>query len=208
MDRLYSYSGYTSMMDAQRNYYFYLRGFEDITAKSRGSGVNYAYMYDSAGNDHLRATPSGAVLERGEPASVVRAQGYKRLYAYAIQGGHDDAELVGGNNGNRLTGFPEYLTYTDISRQFYYYLRGYSNIKASASMGAVKDYAYLYDSKEDDLFYGSGVMGYMEDKAQIKYHNEIHDFDYVFAYSRDKGTDDDVIINGQLGYVFRQSGTW
>ena len=48
----------------------------------------------------------------------------------------------------------------------------------------------------------------LEDKAKALYHNEVTNFDYVYAYSTDKNTDDDAVIDGSVSYSFRKTGTW
>lgn len=207
--RFYSYPTYSLMTDTRRNYYFYVNGFSRVVSTVTGEGNQYAYLHDSPGNDTLTATAQGVTMERTEPPSSVTISGYSRVYGYATSGGVDTATLTGSDIGNRFTGYPAYSTYYDLSRTFYHYLRGFDRVTAvGSSNSAVRDYAYLYDSTGDDLFYGKGSLGYMEDKVQQLYHNEITGFEYVYARSSDKNTDDDIVLDGGVDYNLIRSGSW
>jgi hypothetical protein len=165
------------------------------------------------GNDTLIATPYYTTIEResmsSQSASTTTATGFSRVYAYATRGGVDSAILVGSDSNNRFRAYPAYASLSDQLNSFYIYTRGFKSTDAYGSDDpSSNDMAYLYDSKGDDIFYGKDNYGYLADKAGVEFHNQANDFDRVFAYSTDRDTDDDVVIDGTISYYLYKSGTW
>ncbi len=210
MNRFYSYTSHSILTDSQRSFYFYANGFEDVSADSPSSARSYAYLYDSAGDDTLTATPTSATMDRAEGWSDATAAGFERLYIYATRGGDDTAGLTGNSNGgNRYTGRPSYSTLTDSSSSFYHYVRGFSSVTATGSETATcLDRAYLYDSSGDDSFVGQGSSTVLEDAAGSVYHNEALYFDLVYARSTDSSTREDTAKTEDLDYRLWLIGTW
>jgi hypothetical protein len=210
-NRFYSYPDYSILTEAQSAFYFYVNGFETVTANSPGGGYAYAYLYDSPGNDTLTATPTSAAMDRAAPWSDTTATGFKRLYAYSTRGGSDTADLTGSSGGNRYYGYPAYSTLTDATNSFYHYVNGFSSVTATGSAAdPTNDRAYLYDSSGDDTLYGRGHRCYLEDTAKSVYHNEILYFDLVYATSSDDDsqTDDTIDIDDSLLYNLIRRGSW
>lgn len=208
LNRFYGYTDYCLLTDTRSEAYTYLRGFTKVVASAATEGnQHYAYFYDGPGNDRFVAGPEMAVMEREDPWSEVSAIGFTRVYAYATSGGDDSAMLFGSEEGNSFRAYPasSYATLYD-SQSFYSYVRGFKTVEAFGAGN--NDIAYLYDSDGDDLFYGKDNYGYLADKAGVLFRNQVTDFTRVTVYSRDQGTDDDVIIDGPINYSLYKSGTW
>ncbi len=215
-NRLYSYANYTTLTESARSFYFYARGFDSVSAHSPGSSASYAYLYDSAGDDTLEATPDSATMDRGALYSDVTATGFARVYAYATRGGDDSAALTGSaSGGNRYRGYPTYSTLTDASRSFYHYARGFDSVAATGSQSdSSGDRAWLYDSSGDDtlaaavLENGKYQGATLSDNAGT-YENQILYFDLVYARSSDRNTNDVIDLDEELlAYDLLESGTW
>ncbi len=219
--RFYSYPNYCILTSTKGSSYVYVNGFTSVAvnAAGTGTGTQYAYFYDGLGNDTLMANPYYTTMEREpiwsspteieSPGSTITAAGFSRVYAYATRGGVDSAILVGSESSNRFRAYPTYATLSDQLSSFYIYTRGFKFTDAYGSDDASSnDTAYLYDSTGDDIFYGKDNYGYLADKAGVEFHNQVNDFDRVYARSSDRDTDDDVVIDGTISYYLTKLGTW
>jgi hypothetical protein len=211
-NRFYSYPDYSILTESKSTFYFYAQGFDSVAADSPGTGYAYAYFYDSPGVDAFEAAPASASFNRADSWSDATAAGFQRVYAYSTRGGADAAVLTGAAaGGNRFTGYPTYATLTDTTSSFYHYASGFRTVKAYGSEADTSgDRAYVYDSADNDTFYGRGNYGQLYDTAQAVYHNEAWDFDLVYAGSSDDDalTDDTIDVDESLVYNLIQSGTW
>ncbi len=215
-NRLYSYADYTTLTESGRSFYFYARAFDSVSADSPGSSVSYAYLYDSAGDDTLEATPDSATMDRGALYSDVTATGFARVYAYATRGGDDSAALTGSTTGgNRYRGYPTYSTLTDASRSFYHYARGFDSVAATGSQSdSSGDRAWLYDSSGDDTLAAAVLENGKYQGATLSsntgtYENQILYFDLVYARSSDRNTNDVIDLDEELlAFDLLESGTW
>ncbi len=211
-NRFYSYADYSILTESRRSFYFYARDFDSVTAQSPSSGSTYAYLYDSPGIDSFDATPTYAVMDRADPWSDTRTEGFSRVYAYSTRGGDDSATLQGRSvGGNNLRAYPAYSTLTDQSRSFYHYARGFRWMTAEGSASDPSgDRAYMYDSPEDDIFYDDGQYAYLQDTAGLTFQNRVRYFDLIYARSSDRDTEDTIDIDPEqeLAYQLIRSGTW
>ncbi len=210
-NRFYGYADYSLFTESRRSFYFYVRGFDTVTATSPGTGTAYGYLYDSPGIDAFTASTTSATMNRQDPWSDTIASGFTRIYAYSTGGGADTAELTGSAaGGNTYRGYPAYSTLYDASQSFYHYVRGFRSVTATGSASdTAGDRAYLYDSMVADTFRGEGVSALLEDTAQRTYRMEAVYFDLVYARSSDDAeTEDTVEIIGELAYNLIRWGTW
>ncbi len=210
-NRFYGYADYSILTESRRSFYFYARGFDDVTASSPSSVSTYAYLYDSSDVDSLSATPGSATMDRADTWSDTTAAGFKRVYAYSSRGGADTATLTGSSTGgNRYRGYPTYSTLTDTARSFYHYARGFSTVTAIGSQtDTSSDRAYLYDSNGADTLVGSGNSAILKDTAEATYQIEALYFDLVYARSSDGAANDTLAVDeALLAYELIRSGTW
>ena len=216
-NRFYGYADYALFTEARRSFYFYARGFDDVTATSPASLPAYAYLYDSPEVDAFIASTTSATMDREGPCSDTTATGFARVYAYSTRGGADTAVLNGSSTGgNNYRGYPAYSTLYDSTQSFYHYVRGFHSVTAAGSKDhPSRDRAYLYDSPGADTF---DEAFWEENKYQggsltdtgNSYELWIKYFDYVYARSTDSGTDDTIAVENEtlLAYRLLRMGTW
>jgi len=216
-NRFYGYADYSLFTEARRSFYFYARGFDDVTATSPASLPAYAYLYDSPEVDAFIASTTSATMDREGPCSDTTATGFARVYAYSTRGGADTAVLNGSSTGgNNYRGYPAYSTLYDSTQSFYHYVRGFHSVTAAGSKDhPSRDRAYLYDSPGADTF---DEAFWEENKYQggsltdtgNSYELWIKYFDYVYARSTDSGTDDTIAVENEtlLAYRLLRMGTW
>ncbi len=215
-NRLYSYADYTTLTESGRSFYFYARGFDSVSADSPGSSASYAYLYDSAGDDTLEATPDSATMDRGGSYLDVTASGFSRVYAYATRGGNDSAALTGSTTGgNRYRGYPTYSTLTDVAGSFYHHARGFDSVAARGSQSdSSGDCAWLYDSTGDDILAATFLENGKYQDALLSdtagtYENRVLYFDLVYARSFDTDTNDTMEADDEtLAFRLILWGTW
>ncbi len=216
-NRFYGYADYSLFTEARRSFYFYARGFDDVTATSPASLPAYAYLYDSPEVDAFIASTTSATMNRDDSWSDTTATGFARIYAYSTRGGADTAVLNGSSTGgNNYRGYPAYSTLYDSTQSFYHYVRGFHSVTAAGSKNAPsRDRAYLYDSPGADTF---DEAFWEEDKYQggsltdtgNSYELWIKYFDYVYARSTDSGPGDTIAVENErlLAYRLLRMGTW
>ena len=216
-NRFYGYADYALFTEARRSFYFYARGFDDVTATSPASLPAYAYLYDSPEVDAFIASTTSATMNRDDSWSDTTATGFARIYAYSTRGGADTAVLNGSSTGgNNYRGYPAYSTLYDSTQSFYHYVRGFHSVTAAGSKNAPsRDRAYLYDSPGADTF---DEAFWEEDKYQggsltdtgNSYELWIKYFDYVYARSTDSGPGDTIAVENEtlLAYRLLRMGTW
>lgn len=123
---------------------------EDVAYVS-GGGPDRVYLYDSDGDDTLRASPREADL-----AGVgyhFNVQDVDRIFIHATGGGQDFAYLYDSAGDDRLSMRPQFASISGDS--FFNYVRGFERVYAYATAGGT-DEALLYDSAADDRFSTSG----------------------------------------------------
>jgi len=195
-NRFYSHPNYSTLRDIPGSFSFRVEGFETATVEAPGSGSDYAFLYDSPNNDELLAEPEKAVFTRsaGTAAETVTTEnGFRQVYAYASDG-DDTAGLTGSATGaNRFYGYADYSLFTDTTRSFYFYARGFDAVTATSPEAAI-GYAYLYDSPGFDEFEASTTSATMDRKAPWS-DTTANGFARIYAYST-KGGGDKAKLNG------------
>ncbi len=120
-----------------------INGAAGVTFK--GGLGDRAFVYDTAGDDVYKATPTFRELSgQGYLATVA---GVERVYVYGTAGGNDTAVLSDSAGDDTFKATPgDARLYGD---NYYNYVRGFDRYEAVAGSGGV-DRAYLYDSAGND----------------------------------------------------------
>ncbi len=195
-NRLYSYADYARLSDSPRTFSYQVDGFDGICVEAPGTGRDYAFLYDSPGNDELDAEPDEVVFRRAVGTAnetVTTAAGFQRVYTYATEG--DDTATLTGDDAtrNRFYGYADYSILTDSRRAFYFYARGFSTVEA-VSPGDGTTYAYLHDSAGVDRFEASPDSATM-DRADGWSDTTATGFARVYGYST-RGGEDTAALTG------------
>ncbi len=200
-NRLYSYTGYSRLIDSTRTYSYRANGFDEVDINAPGSTNNYAFLYDSPQGDTLEADPTEVILTRGigtPEATTTTATGFRRTYAYATYGGSDTATLTGAaTTANRLYDYPDYSILTESSSSFYFYARGFDTVTASSPSTAIT-YAYLYDSTGTDALTADPATVAM-DRAAPWSDTTASGFKRFYAYSNRGGADTATLTGSASG---------
>jgi hypothetical protein len=153
----------------------------EMVQASGGSGHDVAWMFDSAGDDRLVATPESVVLSGN--GFRQEAQQFEQVHAYASSGGTDVAELYdsAGNDTLRAEASIVTLAGTNMS----YTAQGFDRVDAFATRGG-DDAARFYDSAGNDVFTASPTTARL---AGAGFNNSAQQFDRVFAYATRGGYD-------------------
>ncbi|MDH3718867.1 MAG: CAP domain-containing protein, partial [Planctomycetota bacterium] len=128
-----------SRMDGD-NYQLYVYDAEQVDFAA--DDADFAYLFDSAGNDRFNAWPTTAQMV-GD-GFVHSVSGAGRVYAYATAGGTDRAFLYDSTGADTLVARPDYSYLRGDN--FYNYARGFDRVYAYATAGGDNDRAYLHDS--------------------------------------------------------------
>ena len=167
------YFNYASNFD--RNYAY-------ATAGDAGGVGDRAYLYDSAGNDTLTATPVWNLLRGTGYYNYV--QNFDQAYVYATTdaGGVGDQSFLydsAGNDmltatpGHSLLAGPGYSNYSENFDSMVAYA-------TAGDAGGVGDRAYLYDSAGNDTLVADPTHALLRGPG---YSNDASGFDQVYAYA-------------------------
>ena len=190
--RLYSYAGWSALCDSAGSFYHRVERFETVAVEAAATGSDYAFLYDSSGDDRLTASEDKVEMDRA-PGWTDTAVSGLRVYAYASEG-FDTAGLAGSPPySNRFYGYPDYIILTDSTVSFYYYASGFDAVTAVAAAGGVQ-YAYLYDSAGADRLEASPSETAMHRAAPWS-DTTAKGFSRVYAYSI-RGGDDSAVLAG------------
>jgi glutamine cyclotransferase len=215
-NRFYGYPDYSILTDSTGSFYYYASGFDAVTAVAAAGGVQYAYLYDSAGADRLEASPSETAMHRAAPWSDTTAKGFSRVYAYSIRGGDDSAVLAGSAaGGNRFYGYANYGTLSDSAGSFYHFASGFAELAASAAGSG--NTAYLYGSSGNDVLTARPARVEF-DRAAGWSDTVATGFERVYAYASGGGLDraylyassgnDTLFGRGDYGYLTDSRGSY
>lgn len=159
---------------------FVLRNFEDVRFDGGGGG-DRAYLYDTRGDDTLRASPSTATLEgvgfRYHVAAV------ERVYVHATAGGQDMAFLQDSPGDDVLAVRPQFVSLR--GSEFFSSAYGFERVYAYASAGGT-DIADLYDSAGDDRMTASAAAAMISGPG---YYVQARHFDSVTGHATAGGND-------------------
>jgi len=119
-----------------------------------------AYMYDSVGRDMFIGRPEWSRMQGLDADYNNRAKLFEEVYAYALNGGQDEAYMYDSDQADRLEAAFDKSNqlhwakvYSDVSSSldYLYYLRGFAEAYASAS-NAEDDAAGVADETAEWLF--------------------------------------------------------
>ena len=142
LDYFHAYSTHSTMRGD--GYYQFVAGFSEVIAES-GGGSDKAYLYDTDGDDHVRATSDAVVMQ--SESFTHRAEDFARVYAFAENGGFDTAELYDSVGKDEFIGRSTYaLMYGSGFRNL---VSGFEQTRAHSVNGG-QDTASLSGSEEAD----------------------------------------------------------
>ena len=153
---------------------------ESITIDA-GTGVDRAYLFDSASNDILIADSESAHMT-GDGFSNL-ARGFDLTYSYATAGGTDRVYLKDSAGNDSYVGRQEYSRLSGAG--FYNYTQGFDLVYAFSTKGG-DDTAYLYDTVNDDTFIARPEYARI---SGVGYYNYTQGFSNVNAYATAGGND-------------------
>ena len=182
----------------------YAKGFDTVTAGVIDSaGIDIAVIYDSEGNDHLVAGAMDASIDYGATPGVsnpdVIARGFDQTYTYATSGGDDTATLTGSTGNDRFTVKQTSANMKGPTNTFFNYATGFDQLIGNASSGGT-DKAFLYDSATNDLLTANPTQATLDYDATVSPGVDVtaQDFDEVYVYSQNGGTDM-AVLTGSAG---------
>ncbi|GAB5402233.1 MAG: hypothetical protein Aurels2KO_04640 [Aureliella sp.] len=168
---------------------------EDVHYNS-GGGPDRVYLYDSDGDDTLRANPRSAELTGvGYRYSV---EDVDRIFIHATGGGQDFAYLYDSAGDDRLSMRPQFASLQ--GDDFFNYVRGFERVYAYATAGGT-DEALLYDSGSDDRFSTSGETASIVGPGFSSFSRS---FESVQAIAEAGGTDRATLYGGDAGVRWQQ----
>jgi len=157
-------------------------GTESIVVDG-GGGTSTARLYDSPGDDAFTARPGDCTLS-GD-AYLLRAVGFRYVWAYATAGGHDLATLDGSPGNDVFLGDLAKGYAVSYGSGFYHRAESFDSATARSAGGV--DVARLYDGPQHDTLRAGPTETSLAGPAQ-EFHAE--GFRYVAAYSAAGGSDE------------------
>lgn len=159
---------------------FILRNFEDVHFDG-GGGDDRVFLYDTRGDDTLRAQPGTAMLEgvgfRYDVTAVAR------VYVHASAGGQDVAFLQDSPRDDVLAVRPQFVSLR--GSDFFSAAYGFERVYAYATAGG-NDAADLYDSAGDDRMTASAAAAMISGPG---YYVQARHFDSVTGHATAGGND-------------------
>ena len=167
-------------------YSSYVSGFDQVyayaTAGDAGGVGDRAYLYDSAGNDTLIASPYYAQLMG--PGYLNHVSAFDKVYAYASTdagGVGDRATLYDSAGNDSFFGTP---TYAQLSSPGHLnYASNFDQVNAystAGDAGGEGDQAVLYDSAGNDTFVGRPEYTLLKGAG---FYNYVQGFDRAYGYA-------------------------
>ncbi|HYT89266.1 MAG TPA: hypothetical protein VEL76_11225 [Gemmataceae bacterium] len=92
-------------------FYNYAQGFDVVRGNASAGGYDIAYLYDSAGNDHLVSTPTSTTLSGSGFSNS--ASYFDSVNVSASAGGYDTADFYDS------TGSDDFLGRGTLARMYY-----------------------------------------------------------------------------------------
>ena len=182
----------------------YASGFDYIEADLTGSGgTDIANLYDASTDDKLVAGETEASFDyaaTGVSTPDLVAKGFDQSYSYATSGGTDQAILTGSAGNDRFTAKQTYGNMKGPTGTFFNYATGFDHVIGDASVGAGTDKAVLYDSATNDLLTADPTQATLDYDTTVSPGVDVtaQDFDEVYVYSQNGGTDM-AVLTGSAG---------
>jgi hypothetical protein len=180
----------------------FAKGFDVLTADVSGTtGTDVAILYDASTDDKLVAGETEATFDyaaTGVSTPDLVAKGFDQTYSYATNGGDDTALLIGSAGNDRFTAKQTYGNMKGPTGTFFNYATGFDQLIGNASGGT--DKAFLYDAATDDLLTADPTQAMLNYDATVSPGVDVtaQDFDEVYVYSQNGGTDL-AVLTGSAG---------
>ncbi|HUE69823.1 MAG TPA: fibronectin type III domain-containing protein, partial [Pirellulaceae bacterium] len=146
-----------------------------------GSGLDKVWLYDTAGDDTLTASPSSAQFIGAGMNNT--AAGFDEVRAFATAGGFDVAKLYDSSGNDFFDAGPASGSLRGTG--FYSYAEQFDRVYAYSTAGGY-DIARLYDSIGNDYFDAGPTSALLRGST---FYNWADRFDEVIAHSTAGGTD-------------------
>ncbi|MHC4403656.1 MAG: CehA/McbA family metallohydrolase [Planctomycetota bacterium] len=183
---------------------FYLRALAFRYLHAAGSGgSDVAKLYDSEADDTFEGTPDYGRLD--SPGFHAQAWSFPLVYAYASRG-VDVADFHDSSGNDVFISKPTYTSMYGDGVVYHNRAVGFDEVTAWATDRVLGDWAYLYDSQQDDSFYAADDVGELTTPVRVA---RVHDFTTVKAIasaSTEEGSD--VMIAHKTHYRLRRVGNW
>ncbi len=150
------FSDITAISGSNNGLYRYASGYSQVNSYAVNGGPDdLAELYDTTGNDNLRAFE--AFVDMSTTGFYRYVSSYERVNSYAVNGGTDFAEIYDTAGNDTFRGMP---TFSDMSTEggLYRYVGAYEKVNSYRVFGGT-DTATLFDSSGNDLFVGRSNFG-------------------------------------------------
>ena len=173
--------------------------FDNVHAYADSGGYDEAYIYDSAANDTLVATPVYNKLFYGDRSNhFVRAKYFDAAYSYSTTGGYDAAHLSGSGGADTLNNTPSYTRL--LGSGFYNRAKYFEEVYAT---GSASSNVSIQTAPGDNYLEASGSQLYFTN-ASVKLW--LDDFGTVVAKSVAGSTKRKHV--GAIDFVLVTQGYW
>jgi hypothetical protein len=107
-------------------YLSYTTGFSAVTADASGTlGDDWAFLYDSVGDDSFNSDPAIATMQLNLPSGDIvtnESISFDRVYAFMANGGSEFVDLIGSDAADRFVGRSDY-GYLTNDADYYVYVK-------------------------------------------------------------------------------------
>jgi hypothetical protein len=220
-DRLTVKKEYVLLRDSVGGLYHYTTGFDLVDSDvAETAGDDVAYFYDGTGNDDFTSTPITATIDYdalpGSPDIEATATGFDEVYAYAMSGGTDAADLTGSASIDRYHAFSDRSYMRPDDDSYLTYTKGFQSTTAH-SIGS-GDFAFLYDTDGNDVLNADSTSAAftLNPTSGGQVVNTATAFDQVYSNASNGGLDkayltgtsgDDIFVgDADWGYLLRSVG--
>jgi len=190
-DNFYGLDSVSILLPASGSSFFSVAGgFGTVTADS-GSGVDFALLFGSPGDDTLTSSGAGANVTTTlvvTGISITQSR-FDNVYVFG-QGGNDTGALTGTPGDDTLYGLPAYSVFTGPNM----YIQAIAFPQLTVNAGTGNDLAYLYDSAGNDTFTGAPTSSSLSGTG---YNNIANGFDTVYGFA--STGNDSAIYDGGAG---------
>lgn len=169
---------------------------EDIVAY--GGIEDYAFFYDTAGDEFLLAKPLWVRMTGSGFSNL--ADGFGTTVAYS-SGGNDMAMMYDSAGIDAFLARPQYAFMRGSG--FQNYASGFNDVRAYSTAGGL-DRAFLYDSAGNDTFFGRPDYTYLRGSDFFSYATG---FSRVYGYAINGGTDRAFMYDSAGNDIFVGRGT-
>jgi predicted outer membrane repeat protein len=213
-DDLYVNEGYSYLRGDSRSFLNYVKGFDSVTFDAGVGGTDRAYIYDGAGNDIMTAGETQMVLDYNSvtsPGVDVRGFGFQEINAYAVNGGNDEATLIGSAGNDRFTVRDLYGRMRGNDGAYIHYAEGFDMVTGDASNTTGTDIAILFDGSGNDHLEAGETSAALDLDATPgvdDFDLIANGFDQTYAYAIRGGDDTALMMGSGLFDLFTSKRTY